>query len=237
MAYAATKWSTIRERLKGRTERVPFYEDTAYLAAFNEGLAVFNLLTGRFRRRETLTTVAGQYLYTLSASMLYRTRFEISQQPMVSSSREDLNNARPNWRSETTTTGGAVPTRPLCWIPISLRTVYIWPADAAGGLTLTIDGVSATPVLVEDGDTLNLGDEHLNILCGYTIHALSFSKGGTAFSDTLPLWKAFLVACAEENDQLKTSIFFRRLAGLDLRGLKPLRTGGAPARSLIQQVS
>ena len=223
MPYTSLTWAAIRERLKQRFEGVPYWTDPEALIAFNEGLRTFNLLTGRWTRRETIATTAGTYLYTASASMLYKARVVFDLLPLSPSNREDLNNSRYTWRQETTATGGDVPTRPMIWAPISTRSFYLWPADAVGGHTLTLDGVSATPVLSEEADTLDLGDELLNVLLGYGLHSLSFGKGGQFFEATQPYWLAFLAACAEENSQLKASQFYRRAMGLDDRSFKPLR--------------
>lgn len=226
MPYTTQTWSAIRERLKAKYERVPFWTDEEALIAFNEGLRTFNLLAAKWRTRETIATTAGTYLYTATTAILANARITFNSLPLTPSSREDLNNSRPYWRAELTTTGRDVPTRPMIWARISVRSFYIWPADAAGGGTLTLDGVSATPVLVEEGDTLDLGDELLNVLLGYALHSLSFSKGGEFFQATLPYWTAFLAACAEENAQLKQSLVYRRAMGQDHRDLKPYR--GAP---------
>lgn len=217
MPYTTFTWSAIRERLKERYEGVPFWTDEEALLAFNEALYFWNLCTGRWKRRETIATIANQFVYTLSASMVYGIRITFNSYPMTSSSRDDLNNARYTWRSETTVSGDGVPTRPTAWAPISLRNFYIWPADAAGGNTLTADGVAATPVLGQDGDLLDLGEEHLNILLGYSLHVLTFSKSGPFFAVTDPLFKAFLAAAAEENGQIKGSMLYRRVMGLDIR--------------------
>lgn len=226
MPFTARTWSEIRARLAEKYESIPWWTPEEALIAFNEGLRLLNLLTGRWKERETTVTVANQYLYTASASMLFKMRVTVSNLPLSPSSRFDLDHARPRWRSETTTTGGDVPTRPMMWVPISVRSFYIWPADAVGGLTLILDGVSATPVLVEDGDTLDCGDELLNVLLGYALRSLSLSKGGQFFAATQGYWKDFLAAAAEENGQIKTSQVYRRLMGLDRRDLKPFR--GAP---------
>jgi hypothetical protein len=205
-----------------------FWSESELLVAFNEALSVFNLATAYFHTRITLPTVAGQYDYVLSASMLYRTRMTYNSLPMSPSNREDLNHGRYQWRSDTTLTGRPVPDRPMLWVPIDLYLFYIWPADAAGGGTLTVDGVAATPVLVEDGDTVDLGEELLTTLLGYSVHVLSFKKGGPAFQATMPLFQTFLAEAAEMNDQIKTSQIYRRVMGLDDRGFKPLR--GTPTR-------
>lgn len=221
--YTQVTWADVRLRLQERTEGVPFWEDAEAQLAFNEALRVWNALTGYWHQRTTAFTVAGAYLYTVDTSLLARTRVTWNNLPLTPSSREDLNNGRPYWRSETTLSGGGVPSRPTAWIPISLQTLYIWPADAAPDNLLTFDGVAATPTLSTDGGFVDLGDELLTTLLGYALHVLTFKKGGSAFAATQALYQTFLREAAEENDQLKTSAIFRRAMGLDDRGLKPLR--------------
>ena len=223
MAYVQYTWSEIRARLQERFESKIFWDDAEALVAFNEGLSVWNWATAYWHRRVTLLTVANQLDYVLPTSMLYRTRMTFNSLPMSPSNREDLNNGRYQWRSDTTLTGAPVPTRPMLWAPIDLSMFYLWPADAVGGNTITVDGVSATPVLVEDGDTVDLGEELLTTLLGYALHALSFKKGGPAFQATMPLFQAFLAEAAEQNRQIKTSQVYRRFMGLDDRGFKPFR--------------
>ena len=222
MAYTSFTWATVRERLTDRVGKKPFWDATEALIAFNEGLRLYNLLTGFWRTRTIITTTTS-YFVQIPTILLYRVRMEFNGLAMSPSSREDLNQSRFNWRLENTASGGGVPTRPVVFAPVSLSSVYIWPADAVGGNTLLIDGVAATPVLVDDGDFVDLGEEQFDILIGYALHALSFKKQGQYFSDTIDLFKAFLKACAEENDQLKTSSLYRRVMGLDRRDLKPLR--------------
>jgi hypothetical protein len=221
--YTEFSWADIRLRLQERVESKPYWEDAEALLAWNEALTVWNSLTGYWHARAVQFTAANQYLYPVSASLLYRTRLTWNNLPLTPTSREDLNDSRPYWRQETTASGGQVPSRPMAWVPISLTTIYLWPADATAGNVLTFDGVAATPVLTTDGGAVNLGDELLTTLLGYALHVLSFKKGGPAFQATTPLLQAFLLEAAEENDQLKTSSIYRRAMGLDDRGLKPLR--------------
>ena len=223
MAYAVFTWSEIRQRLKDCFESKVFWNDDEDLVAFNEALRLWNWCTAYWQTRVTQLTVANQATYTLSSSLLYRTRITFNSLPLSSSNREDLNQGRYQWRTDTTTTGRPVPTRPMLWVPNDLLHVVIWPADAVGGNTLTIDGVAATPVIVEDGDFVDLGEELLTTLLGYALHALTFKKGGPAFQSTMGLFQTFLQEAAEMNGQIKTSQIYRRVMGLDERGFKPLR--------------
>lgn len=223
MPYAAVTWSALRAKLRDRLELKPFWDDTELRDATNEALLLWNLLTGTWRRTVTLTTIANQYDYALPATMLYRTRVTFNDLPLSPSSREEFNLGRPNWRSETTASGGDVPTRPMLFAPISLRLIYLWPAHAAGGGTLAVDGISATPVLVDDGDTIDLGQEQEGRILDLALHLLLFKKGGPAFAASMPLFHAFLLAAAEKNSLIKTSTIYRRVMGLDRRDLKPLK--------------
>lgn len=214
MAYQRVTLTTLRELLKARWEGQPFWSDADALDALNEALQVWNLLTGFWKTRVLLQTSAGTYDYGLPSALLYGMRVEWNGRPLSPSSREDLNLGRYQWRTETTASGGSVPTRPLLWCPLGLTMVRIWPADANFGNSLTFDGVAATPVLVGDDDYLDLGEETLTLLIGYALHAAAFKKGGSFFQATLPHFTRFLQGAVEENAQIKTSQVFRRYAGL-----------------------
>lgn len=207
-----------------------FWDDQETLDATNEALLLWNLLTGNWHTTVSLPTVAGQYSYALPSSLLYRTRLLVDGLPLSSSSREELNLGRPYWRTETTASGGDVPSRPMLFAPISLRQIYLWPADAVGGRTLTIEGIAATPVLVTSGDVLDLGSEQEAVLLGMAQHILLFKKGGAAFQATQPLFQRFLAAAAEQNNRIRASTVYRTVMGLDRRDLKapnvPQQTAG-----------
>lgn len=191
--------------------------------AINEALRDWNLLTGRWRTSLTLSTTAGGVEYLLSSMLLYGMRVTVSGTPLVITSTYELDYGRPSWRGETTASLGDVPTTPTLWAPQSLQQIVIWPATAGVGVSnLVIEGVANTPVLVEDADFVDLGEELIGILADYALHIVTFKQGGPIWQATLALQRAFLQAAAEENSLLKTSQFFRRYAGLDRRrDLKP----------------
>lgn len=228
MAYTAFTWAEIRQRIKDRLELKRFWTDDEILVAFNEALSLWNWCTGYWRDRITMATPIspGQpaYLYSLDGQIIvYGTRITFNNLPMSPTNRTDLNHGRYQWRLDTTLTGRPVPNRPMLWAPVDLSQFYIWPADGVGGNTLTIDGVARTPVLVHDADFVDLGDQLLTTLIGYALHALLFKKGGPMFQASMPLFQTFLQQAAEQNDQIKTSMVYRRVMGLDDRGFKPLR--------------
>ena len=201
-----------------------FWSTTEANSAINEALRVWNLLTGMWKRRILIATTANTVFYSLPSTLVYDVRTEFNQVPLEQSSIFDLNNGRGNWRGETTATGGAVPTRPTLWAPVGLMRLAIWPAHAAGGGTLTVDGVRQTPVLVVDADFVDLGQCELTTLIGYALHILAFKLSGPLFQSTLPLYRRFIVAAADQNARLRSSTWYRKVMGLDLnRQQHPVR--------------
>lgn len=216
----------LRERLKDRLAHVPWWDVDSLDDAINEALCLWNFLTGQWRKRETYVTTAGTYDYALNASLVFGARVQWGTAPLAQTSLWELNQGRPGWMADTTASGGKVPNKVTHWAAISLTLIHIWPADAVGGTTLLVDGVAATPLLANDEDFLDLGEEHLTALLDGAVHLASFSEATDRFLATDPQWQAFLQAAAEQNQQLKRSAQFRRYLGLDKgRGLQPTRGG------------
>lgn len=226
MAITRYTLEDLRLRVQDRLEAVPWYSTASLDGAINEALLLWNLLTGQWRRRITLTTTAGTIDYALPATLVFGTRLQFNTFPVGQTSLWELDQGRPGWRSETTASGGSVPTRPMGWAAVSLTLIHLWPADAVGGGTLLVDGVAATPVLTQAGDSLDLGEDFLSPLLDGAAHLATFAEGTDRFTATDPQWLAFLQAAAEQNQQLKRSAQFRRWLGLDKgRGLRPTLGG------------
>jgi hypothetical protein len=195
-----------------------FWTEEEARLAINEALREWNLLVGRWSTSVTLSTGAGTVEYATGATLLYNTRVKIDGAPLIVASTLEMDLAHPTWRGETTASGGAVPTTPIHWAPISLQRIAIWPAKAVAGINdLVVSGVAATPVLVEDGDTVDLGEELHDPLLGFALHVAAFKEGGPRWQATLPYFTTFLKTAAQENSLLKASKAFRRFAGLDRR--------------------
>lgn len=225
MAYAVISLAQLKVDMRDQWDGAIFWTDEEARLALNEALRDWNLLVGRWHRRLTLSTGAGTVDYALGATLIYGTRVRIDALPLHPTSILELDLGHPTWRSETTASGGAVPTVPTLWAPISLRQIAIWPATVGAGVNnLLVDGVAATPVLGEDADTVDLGEELHDPLIAYALHVAAFKEGGARWAATLPAFTAFLQLAAEENSLLKTSKAYRRFAGLDRRrDLQPTR--------------
>lgn len=226
MPYQRITLETFRDQLRQRTDTSLFWTAEEARLAINESLRLWNLLTGRWRRRVTVTILPSEVRVTLPNTLTYGMRVRTTAgQPLNPTSLTELDLAQPQWRAERTTDGGAIPTRPTDWAPESLTSIVIWPTILVGG-TLEVDGVADTPILVDDADWVDLGDEHLVPLADFALHVLAFKEGGARWGATRGSWTALLQAAAQENTRLKASQTFRRIAGLDRRrDLQPLQRG------------
>lgn len=230
MAYTTTTLAQLKIGMQERWDSAVFWTDEEARLAINEALRFWNLLVGRWHARLTLSTVAAQVEYALGATLIYGARVTVGGVPLTVTSTLELDLGRPTWRGETTASGGDVPTVPTLWAPISLQQIVIWPATAGVIVNgLIVDGVAATPVLVEDGDLIDMGEELHDPLLDFALHVAAFKEGGPRWQATLPYFTTLLKAAAEENSLLKVSRAYRRAAGLDRRrDLQP--TLGVPTQ-------
>ncbi len=214
MAFSSVTLATLQAELKNKWDNVPFWSDEEARTALNEGLRLWNAITGYWRNRITVTTSPDDNYVPIPGALAYKSRVEFNGSPLSVSSLLGLDSGRPSWEGETTATSG-VPSSPKIWAPVSVDLIVIWPADHAGSNTLTIDGMAQTPVLVNAGDFVDLGQEEHNQLLGYALHAASFKHGGQLFESTKPLYQNWVKAAGERNEQFKASSLYRRVLGID----------------------
>lgn len=223
MTYQAVTLAQLRQELKEKYESSPFWTNAEALSAINDSMRVWNLLTGMWKKTQTQVTTAGTAWYTFSSSFVYNMKVSFGSKNMELGSLSSMDNGRPTWEGETTTSGGAVPTIPTIWIPAGLRRLAIWPADAAGGTSLVLDGVCITPVLAADADFIDLAQSEHDALLGEALFRLAFKEGGQRYEATKNLHKEFLQAALQQNSRLSKSLFFRKALGLDLtRSERPM---------------
>jgi len=215
--FQQTTLVDLRRLLQDRTDGSLFWTDEEARLALNEALREWNLWTGRWRRRITLTSSPGEHQYTLPSTLTYSMAVRINGSALHPTSYYDLDLARPQWRLETAGATG-VPSAPVLWAPQSLTQIVLWPAPATSLLDdLAVDGVSNTPILIEDDNFVDLGEDLLGLLLDYALHVLAFKEGGPRWKGTLGAWQVLLKAAAEDNSRLKANQAFRRAAGLDYR--------------------
>jgi hypothetical protein len=205
---------------------VPFWTDPEIDASINETLRWWNLYTGMWRRVVNLTSTAGEPFYDLPGTLTWAARVTFRDTPLSLDSLISLDYGRVNWQSETGGSGAAgVPALPSLWAPIGIRTIALWPAPPANGELFTVDGVAQTPVLVNNGDFVDLGEDEFSLFHGECLYLLSIKEAGPRFAASAKLHQDFLRAAMDKNQRLKASSFFRRYTGIDnARGQRPRAT-------------
>lgn len=219
MPYTQRTLAQLQARMATEWDGSVFWTAEEARLALNETLRWYNLYTGVWKTRRPMPTVANQVRYTIDGAFVYNLRMTFRLLPMDLASLAEMNNARPNWRAETTATGGDVPDRPTAYIPEGMSAFSIWPADAVGDVgppgSLLIDGIAQTPLLVAPGDFLDLGVEEEVALVGEAIHISAFKLRDARWRATAIKHRAFLMACLDKNSRLATSAYFREYLGLD----------------------
>jgi hypothetical protein len=214
VTYTLTQIETqLAERYDGRI----FWSSDQARRAINEAMRVWNVLVGQWRTLYTFASLPNDPYVPLTGGVFKALRVKYNGTALNLSSLNALDARFPNWRSTSGT--------PFLWAPVSLTTVVIYPMDAVGGTTITVDAYSPAPILVAAGDFINIGAEELSTLLGYALHVLSQSLGVAALTSTRPQYVQFMKAAAVRNEYFANSSFYRKLIGLDrMRFGDPART-------------
>jgi len=211
MAYSQTTLADLQTLMAQRWDSVVFWTAEEARLALNESLREWNLLTGRWRTRETIAVTANDPEVALPGVMTYAMRVTTTAGiPLIPSSLLELDLGNPPWRLDTATI-------PTLWAPVSLTRIAIWPTYATAGHSLLVDGVLSTPVLIAPTDTVDLGEEIVDIIADMALHVAAFKEAGSRWRATRVYFETFLQAAADENALLKTNQAYRRFAGLDRR--------------------
>lgn len=222
MPYTQTNLGAFRALLIERLgpAGTVFWRTAELNAYINETLRCWNMLTGYWRGKVNVTpagTVANQVWYSLPAPMTSGMRVTFNNVPLNVASLDQLDNGRPQWEGETTTSGGDVPAVVDSWAPAGLTLIAIWPADAAGGNNLMCDGILTTPTVSADADPIDIGEDDIDTLLDYAEHLCQFKEGGAEFAASVEtLYKPFLQAAATRNAILMASAEFRKWMGLHM---------------------
>jgi hypothetical protein len=253
MPFQNTTLTALLGRLALRYEQAPFWSSDAATFALNEGIRLWNLFTGMSRVSANVQTIVDNAYLDLNiftSGLAFPQWIKITRVRLASTLHElnptslaGLDASFPGWEMQTTLTAKAA-AAPRYWAPAGVARFAIYPKDTsigAGGngpRTLIVDAISSANVLVAGTDFLDLGDEELNVLTGYALHVLSFSKGALALSQTRPFYLAFLKAAADRNAIFAASSFYRKIVGQDWTRLAyPLRAAAsvAAADTLIEE--
>jgi hypothetical protein len=217
--YTETTLADLQSLMAQRWDQVVFWTDEEARLALNESLREWNLLTGRWRTRVSLSTTAGTPEIDLPSTITYGMRVTTAAGvPLHPTSLLELDLAMPAWRLQTVSSSAGVPAVPTLWAPLSLTRIAIWPTYLSSTPdALLADGVAETPVLVLPGDTVDLGEEIVDYIADMALHVAAFKEAGPRWRATRPYFENFITAAAEENGLLKANHAYRRWAGIDRR--------------------
>lgn len=201
-----------------------FWRDDELNRIIQESLRFYNLLTGYWKTRAVLATTAATVWYTTPGVITSNMRVSFNGFPMRSASLYSMDFGRSGWESETTASGGDVPTRPKYFVIGALNKLAIWPADSPGANSLVLDGIAVTPILTTDNSFIDIGQEDMNALLDLGQHLAAFKEGGKEFTASLESFKQFLAGAGERNAILKRCATYRHWLGLDKgRQSRPLK--------------
>lgn len=234
MSYQQVSLGTMKARLADRVEGVPYWTGEEARRAINEALRIWSAATGFWRSLYLTQTVPNDPYVALPGTLVQGAQVAWNGIPLEPASLNDFAYGLSNWRYTTTATAGA-PVRPVYWARVSLSLLAIYPADAyasiGGTHSLSVNGIRSTPILVDDVEFVDLGQEQFDVLLGYAQHVLAFKVGGQTLVASYPGWLAFLKAASQMNRQFAASVFYRRLMGED-----QLRRRGATEASVTSPV-
>ena len=155
-----------------------FWRDDELNKIIQESLRFYNLLTAYWKTRAILPTTAATVWYTTPGVITSSMRVTFNGFPLRPTSLYSMDFGRSGWESETTTSGGDIPTRPKYFVIGALNKLAIWPADSPGGNSLALDGIAVTPILTTNASLLDIGQEDMNHLLDLCQHVAAFKEGG-----------------------------------------------------------
>lgn len=226
MPHQQTTLAGLLQQLQDTVESAAFWSDDEGIRALNQSLRFWNLLTGMWKQQVVVSTPSPASPYvSLPGSITYGMSvvWGATGKPLALSALHDLDYGKPRWEEQTTASGGVVPTVPTLWCPSGLRELVVWPADAATGMPLMVEGVAVTPVLAALTDYVDMGDQDSTAVVGMALNILAFKRGPSALAATNKYVTEFIQAAAAQNERLKYSAVFRRYLGLDMnKGFRPI---------------
>lgn len=184
-----------------------FWSDSEITKFINAALRTWNCLTGFWSGQANVPLVANHPYYALPTALVFGARVELDGVPLQQGTVFGWDQQDPNWMSKR----GA----PQEWAPVGLAIVAMNPIPPSGGSILTVYGTSITPVLVNAGDKIDIGQEDFNALSNYVTHTLEVKSGGSEFESSRDDYKQFLAAAAVRNEKIRATDMYKRVMGLE----------------------
>jgi hypothetical protein len=215
--YTRTSLSDLSNRIMDRTDGCGVYWTSDERTwSLNEAIRVWQLLTGVWSGQFSIPVTSGHY-YDVPTQIIHVRRVLWNGSDLSKTSDVELDYGSPGW--------GGVTGTPEFWAPNGISKVIISPAPTSGNLTFS--GMIEAPILTNPTDYIDMGEEELSRVLGYTQHYLSIKEGSTELESTNAPWQKFIEGAALKNRRLKSTNLYRAAQGKML-GEQQARTVSGP---------
>jgi len=205
MAYARHSRLELTNRLMDRAgDGGVFWTLVERANAINEAIRAWQSYTGEHTTEFHLPLTSGVY-YNVPRQLISVQRVTWNDVDLQLSSEHELDMAYPGWEGQSGT--------PMRWAPIGLNMIAIHPAPTSG--SLVVEGIQEAPIMVSDGDFIDMGDEQLSKILGYAAYYLAFKEGTGELEATQGGQVGLLEAGADVNGRIKMMNCYKSALGLD----------------------
>lgn len=210
MGYSSVTLNQFLDEAWSRVNNRQFYNDDELIRYINEGLCMWQLMTGYWRDSVDIKTEGGRIWYDVSPYLLKVLRVEYNGTPLMKDNVFSMDWCKGLWEFGQ----ASAPTR---WFPMSLNYIGINPS-AGGGETLTLTGLSHAPTFTTHNDTVNINRWIVDPILDYVQHIASIKSGGNELTATTRLYRSFVDAAAKQNNKMRLTSIYRKTLGEDLDG-------------------
>ena len=161
-----------------------FWTRTELLTYLNDGMAEFNLMTGKFQseRVYSLTSNTFQLVPSGIVAVLHISRNNVL---IRKETLESLDRDRPTWMRYSTVSGQIEK-----WGPVGINIFFVYPRPAVSGTSVTLVTLDIPPAIGEN-TVIPLDEEYVESLTDYVFHVARFKEGGAEFRQSMSAYESF----------------------------------------------
>lgn len=224
MPYISIDRAALQQRLIDRLDQPALYDATDLTDAINGAIMALAALTGVWKQREVIALTPNGPYVALPASIMSPIRVTCNALPLSLTNLVALDALIPRWEGQTVADGGSVPARPILWAPAGLYMIAIWPAVALPRtFSIEVDGYQRPPVLMHDGQYLQLEEGQVSTILTCAVHLLTLDQGGDMLAASIKAMQGFFNAAGDLNGKIKGTGTYREVMGVDrARADRPL---------------
>lgn len=224
--YQRVTLSDIKSRLMARTDGVGvFWPNQDLVFAINEAINLWQSFTGDWTLKGTLV-VPGSNPINVPKDLTSVTRVLYNGTPLTLMSMTEMDRGIPGWIDDVGT--------PLYWISNGINQILLSPFPTSG--SIVIEGFSKGPILRQDVDYINIGDEELTRMLEYAEHYLAFKEGMPELKNKSEGYTNWIMAMVARNGQLADSSIYRYAMGM-MRDMQQNPTSSDNPRAGVRTIS